>query len=124
MKIIEPSERFMATQFPAPTSRWRPEDPPLESIPDYTAYECPRCTRRISFEVRHFQAAALEPKSNLSAQDDSEATAIHGRRLTTEESYLDWYCPGCGKAVRAYFSCWVGDRGIFFVKITQVIESA
>jgi len=124
VQIVEPSERFVAVRFPAPTTRWWPEDPPVGSAPDYTAYECPRGGWRVSFEMRHFQAAAVKPKSNLSAEDASEATAIHGRTLKKDESYLDWYCPGCGKAVRAYYSCWIAEMGGFFVEITQVIESA
>ena len=123
MEIVEPSARFMAVRFPAPTSRWRPEDPPVGSVPDYTAYECPGCGWRVSFELRHFQAAAVKPKSNLSAQDAREATAIHGGEPKREESYLDWYCPGCGKAVRAYYSCWIAEMGGFSVEITQVVES-
>ena len=124
MKRTNPAERFSTTRFPAPSERINPSDPPLHEIPDYTVYQCPTCTKGIEFGIHNFETAALNPISHLSQDDASRATVIHGRAPKKGESFLDWYCPSCNMAVRAYYSWGVADRGCFTVSIGEVIEGA
>ena len=108
-------------KFPAPTERFDPREPPIHTIPDYTVYACPKCPQQLQFRLHNFEDAARQPRSRLSADDDRKMSKAHGK-LKTGEHFLDWYCPGCGQAVRVYYLWYVADRGIFFVELTRVLE--
>ena len=123
MRSFAPARRFSAVELPAPTERFDPEEPSIHTIPDDAVYTCPRCSERIQLHLRNFQEAACRPVSRLSAEDDREMSKVHGA-LRAGESFLDWYCPGCRQAIRVYYSGYVADKGIFFVELTRVLESA
>ena len=135
---LNPVERFSRLCFPGLSERFFPEDPPVDLI-DYTTYECDRCSKQIRLDLHNFQNAVVQPVTNLSQDADQKMTEAFGRtrsyirrwfpRLVRKtglgrDSYLDWYCPGCGRAVRVYYSAAAGGRGEFFVEILKLLESS
>ena len=122
MHRVPPGERLSCLRFPAPSSRLNPDDPPIHEIPNYTVFQC-RCGLRIQLQPANFVEAAVHPKTRLSPED-SKAADRAAERSGPADSFLDWYCPGCGAAARVYFAGGVADKGIFFVEVGDVVESA
>ena len=134
---VNPVERFSRLSFPGLSERFSPEDPPID-VTDYTTYECDRCSKQIRLDLHSFKNAMVQPVTNLSQDDERQMTKALGRTRSYirewfpsrarkdglgADRFLDWYCPGCGRAVRVYFSSWAGGKGDFFVDVLKLLES-
>jgi rubredoxin len=93
------------------------------SRPLHVRYTCPTCQEQVVFSRMDFETRGRHSSSNLSpdhAAAVSEAAAASG---LGGEYYLDWYCPKCHLASRAYFRTWAGGRhGDSGIEIARVLE--
>lgn len=76
----------------------------------FSHYTCPRCAEVIRFTKREFEDLAQARSSNLPASLALIIDRWGESNGVGERPFLDWLCPGCGLAVRAYTHPWAGGR--------------
>lgn len=99
MRIVQAKERFSKTLFTT-SSDW-PKYPP-------SFYRCGNCSFEIAFFMADFARHDRSDFTNLTEVDDRRMTASitqHERAaaLRIYNSFLDFYCPQCTRAIRVYF---------------------
>jgi uncharacterized C2H2 Zn-finger protein len=102
--IVSPGTRFTRL-------RWGDErGGPAYGLPEpspqssgWTLYVCPRCKTEIGFERADFLKHVGSSFSNLIYQDRQAVEQEAAPRLTDENGFADFYCPGCNGVVRTYF---------------------
>ncbi len=100
---VEPSARFDNTAFSNVV-----EDG--YALPLHANYTCPRCSGVLRFTKTDFEDRASLRRSNL---PESMAATMDARAATNglaSRPFVDWQCPGCGLAARAYAKPWAGGR--------------
>jgi len=85
-------------------------------------YSCPSCGTRIGFHRRDFEAAG-ERRSNLAEPLQRYLDAYAAGHPALGSDFVDWLCPSCGKAARAYVELWAGGKhGDHGAKLLAVLE--
>ena len=118
LKSVEPSARFDVVAFDNVVKDGR-----AASL--FARYTCARCGEGVGFTKEQFEERAEEGFSNLPADISRLIAAWAVDRGLAAEPFLDWVCPGCGLAVRAYARKWAGGRhGDAGTDIVAVVEVA
>lgn len=66
-------------------------------------YICSTCRTETGFEKKDLITHVGTGHSNLLESDQNSVERELASYLTSENSFVDFYCSGCGKAVRAYY---------------------
>lgn len=69
----------------------------------WTVYVCPKCKTETGFEWCDFEKHVGSGFSNLMYQDRQAVEREAASKLTDENGFVDFYCPGCNGVVRAYY---------------------
>jgi hypothetical protein len=65
----------------------------------------------ILFSMKHFKKQATSKVTNLNFDDATAIDAfVNEQDIDSSNSFLDFYCPGTGDAVRIYYNAWAGGR--------------
>ena len=114
---IEPAMRFDNTAFSNEV-----EDGYALSI--YAKYTCPRCRAVVGFSKADFEERGPLRRSNLAEPIAAAMDTWAAANGLGSRPFLDWECPGCGLAVRAYSEPWAGgrhgDRGTNIVAVLEM----
>lgn len=101
MILTTASEAFDKTSFQEDTDYL--EHPKISFV-------CPNGCE-ITFSMKHFKKHALSETTNLTIEDAKAIdNFIADKDLGGSNSFLDFYCPEGGDAVRIYFTAWAGGR--------------
>src|SRR5262245_43991576 len=74
-------------------------------------YNCDKCGEKVGVELKDFDKHQFSTHSNLKQQDSVEVEGFRAKtNLEKTNSFLDFYCPGCGRPVRIYFDAWAGGK--------------
>jgi hypothetical protein len=112
----EPSARFDATSFSDVN-----EDG--TAGPSTTVYTCSRCETKLGFTRDNFLVRAARRLTKLAAKAASALDGAAAKRGLQADNFLDWSCPSCKLAVRAYARVLAGGRhGDGRVDIVAVVE--
>lgn len=116
LQAIKPSLRFDNPGFSSEV-----EDGGTLSM--YSNYTCPRCAEVVRFAKHEFEARAQTRFSNLPASLGLLIDRWGEASGVGSQPFLDWLCPGCGLAVRAYTRPWAGGRhGDYGTDIVALVE--
>jgi hypothetical protein len=80
------------------------------ALPLTCAYKCPQCAEKVVLTKDNLEHRSLRRLSNLSPDVSREFGEAATLRSFGSSAFLDWSCPKCGLAVRAYVQPWVGGR--------------
>ena len=115
--LIQPAVRFDNTAF----SNAIDDDGQVRSI--YANYTCPRCRAGVVFTKTDFEDRVATRRSNLSEPIAAAMDRCAAENGLASRPFLDWECPGCGMAVRAYAQRWAGGRhGDHGLNLVAVLE--
>lgn len=121
---LDPLARFDFVSFPRHQERFRPDDPPArdDHIYEPIVYHCSDCQYNVEFTIEKFSKHFHLTFSNLDGDDQIAFNEFSRINRIDIESFLDFYCPRCRKAVRVFFEGGVAGRGEFFLSLTTVLE--
>lgn len=116
LQAVKPSMRFDHPNFSNEVEDGR-------ALSMYSTYKCPRCAEVVRFAKHHFELRAAARFSNLPAAVGLLIDRWAEANGVGSQPFLDWLCPGCGLAVRAYARPWAGGRhGDCGTDITALVE--
>jgi hypothetical protein len=69
----------------------------------WTVYVCSTCKTETGFEWSDFYRHVGAQQSNLKPVDRQAIELEHVPPTTHENSFLDFYCSGCGRVVRVHY---------------------
>jgi ribosomal protein S27AE len=81
-----------------------------QALPLTCLYRCPRCTEGVVLTKENLVDRAPRRFSNLPPSVAKKFDEEAGLRSLGAAAFLDWPCPKCGLAVRAYVKPWFGGR--------------
>ncbi|MBI4475453.1 MAG: hypothetical protein HY646_22505 [Acidobacteria bacterium] len=87
-------------------------------------YTCSHCREQVGFKTTDFLRRFRKPRSNLDGSDQAVFNAFRPPHPAREESFLDFYCAGCGRAVRVIYEGWEFAMGSYAFIVTSIVESA
>lgn len=93
------------------------------SLPIFAKYTCPNCGEAIQFTKQNLQERSLRRLTNLPAKLSAEFDAWAAAQNVAGMPYLDWPCPKCGLAARAYIEVWAGGKGDSGANIVALAEA-
>ena len=113
---IEPTDRFDTVKFGNEIFDGR-------ALPMGTAYSCGGCGSKLGFDKNDFERRASRKITNLSPDVAAQFDACAIGRGYGQDSFLDWNCPECGLAIRAYVRSWAGGRhgesGVYIIAVAE-----
>ena len=102
MKIREAKDVFDKVDYEADED-WQ--------ISPQTLYQCSVCGETIAFSLTDLDKHAFSKFTNLSAEDSAQIEIlINESKVQGFNSFIDFYCPKCKKAIRVYYQSWAGGR--------------
>ena len=122
---LDPTKRFSVTSFPKPFERFfdtqsKVADP---TIYEQIIYKCGNCKNEIEFLEKHFKKHSKSRFTNLKDEHKKLILEFLKDNDLKQNSFLDFYCPGCNKPVSVQFSDGYGGRhGEYFVDIIFILE--
>lgn len=116
MKVekIDIENCFNITHTPRLRERFKPTDGVVydPTLFEPVVYRCPECKSEIEFSDKDFEKHKRSSFSNLQESEIALINEFLERNKLNAESFLDFYCPGCRKATRIYFSTgYTGNHG-------------
>lgn len=115
----DPSSRFDVTSFSNVIVDG-------QAGPLTTVSTCLRCFATLAFTRDNFETRASRRFSNLLGDVARAIEAAALERGYAGDDFLDWTCPGCGLATRAYVRAWAGahhgDAGVDIVAVVDVSD--
>jgi DNA-directed RNA polymerase subunit M/transcription elongation factor TFIIS len=76
-----------------------------------STYKCSKCDEKISFSLKDFTKHSFSEHTNLTKEDVLKINEILAKvDLDDSNSFIDFYCPKCGRPVRIYYQAWAGGR--------------
>jgi DNA-directed RNA polymerase subunit RPC12/RpoP len=73
--------------------------------------QCLNCNNKVSLNFRNLEKHSTSDFTNLSEQDAKKiAEFIKAESIEIPNSFLDYYCPNCGKPIRILYNSWGGGR--------------
>jgi len=81
-----------------------------QTLPPACAYRCPRCNEGVVLTRDNLEHRSLRRLSNLSPEVAKKFDEAAFLQSLERAAFLDWSCPKCGLAVRAYVKPWAGGR--------------
>lgn len=88
----------------------------------WLVYVCPTCNTEVGFELEDLRKHVGSGFSNLLYQDKQAMEREATSRLTDENAFVDFYCQGCGRAVRVYYRYEPPDRSYGLLTLKTVLE--
>ena len=119
IELIDIESCFNITHLPQNWERFMPDDGSAydSHVFEPLTYKC-ICGYMIEFTDVDFKKHRLSNFSNLTPKDDDVFNKYIKQNNLKVNSFLDFYCPKCGKATRIFFSSGYGGRhGDYIVDI-------
>lgn len=89
-------------------------------------YVCPKCGEKTGFNLRDLDKHSFSEATNLSSEHaqlaQASAEEVADSPHSDWNSFLDFYCQGCGTPVRVYYQSWVGGRHTHGHVVRLVVE--
>ncbi len=101
IKEVNPNKRFDITSFSSEVN-----DGKAGAL--HAVYTCPKCQAKIRFSKENIEFRSKQRHSNLPVSIKSKFDAW--AESSELEEFLDWNCPDCKLASRAYVRLWAGGR--------------
>jgi predicted RNA-binding Zn-ribbon protein involved in translation (DUF1610 family) len=88
-------------------------------------YECPWCNEHVEFRTQYFEKHETQVYSNLKSPWLERFNDARPIKTGKWESFLDFYCPGCGAPVRIIYEAG-GEysMGSHPWRLTKIVEAA